>query len=107
MINHQLVMFERVDKMTTERRQRIDNALQDEEIEKVIKECQKENGECMKSTSSRLRKKYNDQAVTTVLNRLRTRRYRGNKYQEKGTNEIVNLLKGLTSKKVNQEQFSL
>ena len=100
-------MFERVDKMTTERKQRIDNALQDEEIEKVIKECQKENGECMKATSSRLRKKYSDQAVTTVLNRLRTRRYRGNKYQEKGTNEILNLLKGLTNKKVNQEQLSL
>ena len=100
-------MFERVDKMTTERKQRIENALQDEEIEKVIKECQKENGECMKATSSRLRKKYSDQAVTTVLNRLRTRRYLGNKYQEKGTNEILNLLKGLTNKKVNQEQLSL
>ena len=100
-------MFERVDKMTTERKQRIDNALQDEEIDKVIKECQKENGECMKATSSRLRKKYSDQAVTTVLNRLRTRRYLGNKYQEKGTNEILNLLKGLTNKKVNQEQLSL
>ena len=100
-------MFERVDKMTTERKQRIDNALQDEEIEKVIKECQKENGECMKATSSRLRKKYSDQAVTTVLNRLRTRRYRGNKYQEKGTNEILNLLKGLTNKKANQELYSL
>ena len=96
MINHQLVMFGRVDNTTTKRTQRVDNALQDEEIEKVIKECQKENGECMKATSSRLRKKYSDQAVTTVLNRLRTRRYRGNKYQEKGTNEILNLIKQLT-----------
>ena len=100
-------MFERVDKTTTKRTQRVDNALQDEEIEKVIKECQKENGECMKATSSRLRKKFNDQSVTRVLNRLRTRRYRGNKYQQKGTNEILNLLKGLTNKKANQELYSL
>jgi len=79
MINHHLVMFGRVDNTTTERRQRIDNALQDEEIEKVIKECQKENGECMKSTSSRLRKKFNDQSVTRVLARIRQRNYRKNK----------------------------
>ena len=92
-------MFERVDKTTTKRTQCVDNALQDEEIERTIKECQMENRECMKSTSRNLRKKFNDQAVTTVLNRLRTRRYRGNKYQQKGTNEILDLLKGLTNKK--------
>ena len=32
---------------------------------------------------------------------------KGNPYQQKGTNEILNLLKGLTVKKVNQEQFTL
>jgi len=47
-------MFGRVDETTTIDTQRIDNALQDEEIEGKIKECQRENGECMKSTSGRL-----------------------------------------------------
>ena len=32
---------------------------------------------------------------------------KGNPYQQKGTNEILNLLKGLTNKKANQEQYSL
>jgi len=100
-------MFGRVDETTTIDTQRIDNALQDEEIEGKIKECQRENGECMKSTSGRLRQKYSDQAVTRVLNRLRQRRYRGNKYQEKGINQIMNILENLTAKKVNQDQLSL
>jgi hypothetical protein len=100
-------MFGHVDEATTKRLQRIDNALQDDEIEAKIKECQRENGECMKSTSRRLKEQYGNQKVDTILRRLSTRRYRGNKYQEKGTNEIMNLLKQLTSKKVNQEQFSL
>ena len=89
-------MFGRVDEEATIRKQRVDNALQDEEIERVIKECQRENGECMKSTSGRLRKKYGNQPVTHVLNRLRQRRFRGNKYQEKESNEIMNLLSRLT-----------
>jgi hypothetical protein len=100
-------MFERVDEEATTRRQRVDNALQDEEIERAIKKCQRENGECMKSTSGRLRKKYGDQPVTHVLNRLRQRRFRGNKYQEKESSEIMNLLSQLTTKKVNHQTFSL
>ena len=47
-------MFGRVDNTTTKRTQRVDNALQDEEIERTIKECQRENVECMKSTSRNL-----------------------------------------------------
>lgn len=71
-------MFGRVDKTTTEHRQRIDNALDDKVIETEIKECQRENGECMKSTSRNLRKRYGDYKVTTVLARLRQRNYRKN-----------------------------
>jgi hypothetical protein len=100
-------MFRRVDKTTTERRQLIDDTNIDEVIETKIKECQRENGRCMVSTASRLRKKYGDDKVSRVLSRLTQRRYRGNKYQQKGTNEILNLLKGLTNKKANQELYSL
>ena len=32
---------------------------------------------------------------------------RGNKYQEKGINEILNIVENLATKKVNQETFSL
>ena len=103
MINHHVVMFGRGhnDETTIRQQETTGDNMRvtisiDEVIESKIKNCQRENGECMKSTSSRLRKKYSDQAVTTVLNRLRTRRYRGNKYQEKGTNEILNLIKQLT-----------
>ena len=85
-------MFGRVDKEDTTRRQRVDKALQDKAIETEIKACQRENGECMKSTSNRLREQYSDEQVTTILNRLRIRRYRGNKYQEKG---IMNILENL------------
>ena len=94
-------MFGHIDEATTKRLQRIDNALQDDEIESKIKECQRENGECMKSTSRNLREKFSDEQVTRVLRRLSTRRYRGNKYQQKGTNEILNLIAQLTNKKVN------
>jgi hypothetical protein len=90
--------------MTTGRRQNVDN---DELIEAKIKECQRENGQCMISTSRRLRKQFGDKQVDTILRRLSARRYRGNKYQEKGINEISNLLKRLTNKKDNQEQYSL
>ena len=89
-------MFRRVDKEATMRKQRVDNALQEKQIENEIKACQRENGECMKSTSRNLRQRYGDQPVTTVLNRLRQRRARGNKYQEKESNEIMNLLSQLT-----------
>ena len=100
-------MFGHIDEATTKRLQRIDNALQDDEIESKIKECQRENGQAMKSTTRNLREKFSDEQVTRVLRRLSTRRYRGNKYQEKESNEILNLLKGLTNKKANQEVFSL
>ena len=86
-------MFRRLNNTTIEHRENIDI---DEEIEAKIKDCQRENGRCMVSTSSRLRKKYGDDKVNRVLSRLSARRYRGNKYQEKGTNEILSLLKGLT-----------
>jgi len=92
-------MFGRIHNTCTTCRQDVDNTLHDDEIESTIKACQRENGECMKSTSGRLRQKYNDQAVTRVLNRLRTRRYRGNKYQEKGINQIMNILEILTKSK--------
>ncbi len=69
-------MFGRVDKTTTERRQNVDD---DEVIESKIKECQRENGQCMVSTSSRLRIRYGDKPVDRVLRRLSARRYRNNK----------------------------
>jgi len=78
-------MFRRVDETTRKRLQRIDNALQKKVIETEIKECQRENWACMKSTSRNLRERYSDKQVSRVLRRLSTRRYRGNKYQQKGT----------------------
>ena len=45
-------MFRRADRTTTERRQLLDSTTEDEEIETKIKECQRENGRCMASTSS-------------------------------------------------------
>ena len=69
-------MFGRVDKTTTERRQNVDD---DEVIESKIKECQRENGQCMVSTSRRLRQTYGDERVNRVLRRLSARRYRNNK----------------------------
>ena len=72
-------MFGRVDKTTTERRQNVDD---DEVIESKIKECQRENGRCMVSTSRRLRIFYGDEKVNRILRRLSRRRARGNQYQE-------------------------
>ena len=100
-------MFRRLNNTTIEHRENIDI---DEEIEAKIKDCQRENGRCMVSTSSRLRKKYGDDKVNRVLSRLSARRYRGNKYQEKGTNEILSLLKGLTKTRdsfTTQSRFEL
>lgn len=88
-------MFRRTHKTTTDPAQFRDEATIDEIIETKIKACQRENGRCMGSTSRRLRKKYGDDNVDRVLRRLSARRYRGNKYQEKGSNEIVNFLKEL------------
>ena len=68
----------------------------DEIIENKIKACQQENGRCMGATSKRLREKYGYFEVTTVIKRLNKRKQRGNKYQEKGTNEILNLITQLT-----------
>jgi hypothetical protein len=85
-------MFERLLNTTIEQPQNIDD---DEVIEAKIKNCQRENGRCMVSTSSRLKKKYGHYKVNLVLRRLSARRYRGNKYQEKGMNEIVDMVKGL------------
>jgi replicative superfamily II helicase len=69
-------MFGRIDKTTMERTQ---NVHDDEVIESKIKECQRENGQCMVSTSRRLRQTYGDERVNRVLRRLSARRYRNNK----------------------------
>ena len=74
-------MFRRVDRTTTERRQLLDDTTEDEEIETKIKECQRENGRCMVSTSRRLRIFYGDEKVNRILRRLSRRRERGNQYQ--------------------------
>ena len=75
-------MFRRADRTTTERRQLLDNTTEDEEIETKIKECQRENGRCMVSTSRRLRIFYGDEKVNRILRRLSRRRERGNQYQD-------------------------
>jgi len=69
-------MFERLRNTTVEQPQNIDD---DEVIEAKIKACQRENGRCMVSTSSRLKKKYGHYKVNRVLSRLSARRYRNNK----------------------------
>ena len=78
-------MFQRIDRTTTERRQLVDDTTEDEEIETKIKECQRENGRCMVSTSRRLRIFYGDEKVNRILRRLSRRRERGNQYQEQVT----------------------
>ena len=78
-------MFKRLDKTKTEHRQLIDNTNIDEVIETKIKECQRENGRCMVSTSRRLRIFYGDEKVNRILRRLSRRRERGNQYQEQLT----------------------
>jgi len=69
-------MFRRTHRTTTERKQLIDDTTEDEIIEAKIKECQRENGRCMISTSSRLRIFYGDEKVNRILRRLSTRRAR-------------------------------
>ena len=78
-------MFRRADRRTTEHRQLIDDTTEDEIIETKIKECQRENGRCMVSTSRRLRIFYGDEKVNRILRRLSARRARGNSYQEQFT----------------------
>ena len=75
-------MFGLTDNSTTERQQLIDETTEDEVIEAKIKECQRENGRCMVSTSRRLRIFYGDEKVNRILRRLSRRRERGNNYQE-------------------------
>jgi len=75
-------MFRRADRTTTERRQLLDSTTEDEEIETKIKECQRENGRCMVSTSRRLRIFYGDEKVNRILRRLSRRRERVNQYQD-------------------------
>ena len=74
-------MFRRTHRTTTEHRQLIDDTTEDEVIEAKIKECQRENGRCMVSTSRRLRIFYGDDKVNRILRRLSARRARGNQYQ--------------------------
>ena len=71
----------------------------DEIIENKIKACQQENGRCMGATSKRLREIAEDEHVTRVIKRLNKRKQRGNKYQEKGINQIMNILENLTKSK--------
>ena len=78
-------MFGLTDNSTTERQQLIDETTEDEIIESKIKECQRENGRCMVSTSRRLRIFYGDEKVNRILRRLSRRRERGNSYQEQLT----------------------
>ena len=78
-------MFRRTHKTTTEHRQLIDDTTEDEVIEAKIKECQRENGRCMVSTSRRLKIFYGDEKVNRILRRLSRRRERGNSYQEQLT----------------------
>jgi hypothetical protein len=75
-------MFRRTHRTTTERIQLVDDTTEDEVIESKIKECQRENGRCMVSTSRRLRIFYGDEKVNRILRRLSARRVRGNQYQE-------------------------
>ena len=75
-------MFRRIHRTTTERTQLVDDTTEDEVIESKIKECQRENGRCMVSTSRRLRIFYGDEKVNRILRRLSRRRERGNQYQE-------------------------
>ena len=74
-------MFRRTHRTTTERIQLVDDTTEDEVIETKIKECQRENGRCMVSTSRRLRIFYGDDKVNRILRRLSARRARGNQYQ--------------------------
>ena len=78
-------MFGLTDNSTTERQQLVDDTTEDEVIEAKIKECQRENGRCMVSTSRRLRIFYGDEKVNRILRRLSRRRERGNQYQEQIT----------------------
>ena len=75
-------MFGLTHKTTTERTQLIDETTEDEIIETKIKECQRENGRCMVSTSRRLKIFYGDEKVNRILRRLSRRRERGNSYQQ-------------------------
>ena len=86
-------MFRRTHRTTTERIQLVDDTTEDEVIESKIKECQRENGRCMVSTSRRLRIFYGDEKVNRILRRLSARRYRGNKYQQQELGHIVQYLK--------------
>ena len=78
-------MFGKTYSTATERKQLVDDTIEDEVIETKIKECQRENGRCMVSTSRRLRIFYGDKKVNRILRRLSRRRPRGNSYQEQLT----------------------
>lgn len=85
-----------MDKTRTERGQNVDKMSIDQVIESKIKECQRENGRLMICTSRGLREQYGSEIVNRKISTMSKRRYRGNKYQEKGTNEILNLITQLT-----------
>ena len=93
-------MFNRTDNSQTKHRQLADNDNDnvsiDEVIESKIKECQRENGECMKSTSRRLKEQYGISIVDTVIHRLNKRRARGNTYQQNESSKILDIISQLT-----------
>jgi len=61
-------------------------------IERIIKECQIENGRLMGSISSSLRRKYGDESVNRVIQRLSKRRQRGNQYQNKQSQQMKDII---------------
>ena len=61
-------------------------------IERIIKECQIENGRLMGSISSSLRRKYGDESVNRVIQRLSKRRQRGNQYQNNQSQQMKDIV---------------
>jgi hypothetical protein len=61
-------------------------------IERAIKECQIENGRLMGSISSSLRRKYGDESVNRVIQRLSKRRQRGNQYQNNQSQQMKDIV---------------
>jgi len=59
----------------------------DEVIESKIMECQRENGRLIICTVNRLREQHGSDIVNRKISTMSKRRYRGNKYQQKGNYE--------------------
>jgi len=70
----------------------------DRVCENTIKQCQKENGRLMVSTSNYLKRMYGDEQVIKVIRRLQKRRDRANNYQNKDSKDFKHLLDILSEK---------